>query len=50
VLYYELLQQSETITANRYQQHLINLSDALEEKRPFTCQGRREVILLHDNG
>jgi len=31
VLYYELLQQGETITANRYQQRLTNLSDALDE-------------------
>jgi len=39
----------ETITADRYQQQLINLSDALKEKRPVTGQGRRKVILLHDN-
>jgi len=40
VLYYELLQPSETIMADRYQQQLINLSDALEEKRLFIDQGK----------
>jgi len=44
-----LLQPGEIITADRYQQQLINLSDALEEKRPFTGQRRHKVILLHDN-
>jgi len=38
-----------TIMADRYQQQLTNLSDALEEKRTFTSQGRRKVILLHNN-
>jgi len=49
MLYYELLQLDETIRlADRYQQQLTNLSDTLEEKRPFTGQGRK-VILLHEN-
>ena len=48
VLYYKLLQSGETITANRYKQQLTNFSDVLEEKRPFTGQGSRKVLLLHD--
>jgi len=44
-----LLQLGEIITADRYQQQSANLSDTLEEKGPFTGQGRRKVILLHDN-
>jgi len=47
-LYYEL-QPGEIITADRYQQQLTNLSDALEEKKPFTGQRHHKVILLHDN-
>jgi len=49
VLYYELLQPDETITADRCEQQLTNFSDALEEEGPFAGQGRRKVILLHDN-
>jgi len=47
--YYNLLQPGYIITADRYEQHLANLSDAFEEKRSFTDQGHRKVILLHDN-
>jgi len=41
-----LLKPGEKITADRYQQQLTNLIDALKEKKPFTGQGRRKVISL----
>jgi len=43
-----LLQPDETI-GRPLSRTIDNLSDALEEKRPSTGQGRRKVILLHDN-
>jgi len=49
VLYYELLRPGNNHGRQGYQQQLINLTDALEEKRPVIGQGHRKVILLHDN-
>jgi len=37
------------LTSELYQQQLISVNDALEEKRPFTGSGRRPVTLLQDN-
>lgn len=49
ILYYELLQPGETVTANRYVQQLTNLSNALMVKRPEWTNRHEKVILLHDN-
>jgi len=49
VIYYELLKPGETVTAERYQQQLLNLSEALREKRAENEERRSKVRLLHDN-
>lgn len=49
VVHYEFLQPGETVTAERYCQQLIRVSDALDAKRPYTGKGRRSVLLLQDN-
>ena len=49
IIYYELLEPKQTVTANLYSQQLMRLSLALETKRPYRGKGKRKVILLHDN-
>jgi len=44
-----LLQPNETITAERYQQQLMQLSRALKLKRPLYANRHDKVILQHDN-
>jgi len=49
VVYYELLNPSETITGNLYRTQLMRLSRALKEKRPQYYSRHDKIILLHDN-
>jgi len=49
VIYYELLQPNETITGERYQHQLMQLSRALKLKRPQYAKRHDKVIFLHDN-
>ena len=49
VIYYELLKPGETVNTNRYQQEMIDLNRALQEKRPNYRKRQHKVIFLHDN-
>lgn len=49
ILYYELLQPGETVTANRYEQQLVQLRNQIGAKRPEWADRHDKVILLHDN-
>ena len=49
VVYYELLQPIETITAERYQQQLMQLSLALKIKRPQYAKRHDKMIFQYDN-
>ena len=49
VIYYELLKPRETVNTNRYQQQVVDLNRALQEKRPDYRRRQHKVIFLHDN-
>lgn len=49
ILYYELLQPGETVTANRYKNQLIQLRHQIAVKRPQWANRHEKLIFLHDN-
>ena len=49
VIYYELLKPGETVNNNRYQQQMVDLNRALQEKRPDYRRRQHKVIFLHNN-
>ena len=49
VMYYELLKPGETVNTESYQQQMIDLNQALREKRPGYEKRQHKVIMLHDN-
>ena len=49
VIYYELLKPGKTVNTNRYQQQMIDLNRALQEKQPGYRKRQHKVIFLHDN-
>ena len=48
VIYFELLRNNKTITADVYSQQLRRLNEVLLRKRP-TLANQQDIILLHDN-
>ena len=49
MVYYELLNPSETITGTLYRTQLMRLSRALKENRPQYYSRHDKILLLHDN-
>ena len=49
VIYYELLKPGETVNTERYWQQMIDLNQALREKRSEYQKRQHKVILLRDN-
>ena len=49
VIYYKLLKPGETVNTERYRQQMIDLNQALREKRPEYQKRQHKVVLLHDN-
>ena len=49
VIYYELLKPGQTVNTELYRQQIIDLNQALREKRPEFQKRQHKVILLHDN-
>ena len=49
VIYFELLKPGETVNIEPYRQQMIDLNQALREKRPEYQKRQHKVILLHDN-
>ncbi|GFX45256.1 mariner Mos1 transposase [Trichonephila clavipes] len=48
-IYYELLKPGETVNTDRYKQELLNLNDAILEKREQYKKRQHKVIFLDDN-
>ena len=49
LIYYELLKPGKTVNTERYRQQMIDLNQALREKRSEYQKRQQKVILLHDN-
>ena len=49
VINYELLKPGKIVNTNRYQQQMIDLNRALQDKRPDYRSRQHKIIFLHDN-
>jgi len=49
VLYKELLEPREIITAERYSNQLLKVNEKLQDLRPYSGPSARKIILLQDN-